>query len=141
MHIDRTMLLFRQDFALNRKEESAGMSDIRKALAGGCELIFDMENRIQIREEIGRGASCIVYHAVRRDSIGLTHAVRIKECFPCQMDVVRRDDGMLVSSEADADAFTAVKERFYHTYIRNVEIKALVRSPSASQAVNRKDRE
>ena len=25
--------------------------------------------------------------------------------------------------------------------IRNVEIKALVRSPSASQAVNRKDRE
>lgn len=99
------------------------MSDIRKALAGGCELIFDMENRIQIREEIGRGASCIVYHAMRRDSIGLTHAVRIKECFPYRMDLTRRDDGMLVSSEADADAFTAAKERFYHTYIRNVEIK------------------
>ena len=54
------------------------MLDDRKPIASGTLLAFDEKSRYTVLEEVGRGASCIVYSAYYKDLVGCRHFVRIK---------------------------------------------------------------
>jgi serine/threonine protein kinase len=72
-----------------------------------------------IRREIGRGGSCIVYDASRIDNLGNEKLVRIKECYPYALKIIRREDGSLSVEERDRTFFEAAKERFTEAYQKN----------------------
>lgn len=99
------------------------MSDNRKGFVSGYELVFDKVHKYKIIEEIGRGASCLVYSASYTDSIGLLHHVRIKECFPYNEEIVRDTDGTLTASEASEAKFEHAKKMFFAAYEKNVTLK------------------
>ena len=70
------------------------MKDQRIALKKGTR-ISDNDRTIQIEEEVGRGASCIVYNAAYKDPIGVEHRIRVKECYPVYLLLNRSEDGAL----------------------------------------------
>ena len=65
------------------------MKDNRTALKKGTMIVFSDEKKVNIHEEVGRGAGCIVYDADYQDSMGVSHLVRVKEFFPCYLPVTR----------------------------------------------------
>lgn len=96
--------------------------DTRKALNTGTVLVF--ENApvpYIIQNELGRGASCIVYNAVYRNNAGDETAVRIKEYCPYDLPLTRLPDGSWADSvqlreglaefEASFRALNAMHER------------------------------
>lgn len=98
------------------------MFDNRKGLLKGTTLVFDTK-KYEIIEEIGRGASCIVYGAVYTDSIGLQHLVRIKECYPYHIGLQRDATDELIVSDAKKRQFEQAKSTFQTAYEKNVQIK------------------
>ena len=99
------------------------MSDRRNGLAANTEFNLPDGKRITIQEEVGRGASCIVYDAYYTDNISAKHRVRIKECYPIYLDPVREESGALSFAENEKEKFEAAKERFKTAYQKNVEVK------------------
>lgn len=94
----------------------------RKALDNGKTLFLN-ENIYTIVEEIGRGASCIVYNAVYLDTGKHRHYVRIKECFPYYLDIKRAEDGSLNIEESIQNEFDCACEKFKKAYERNISLK------------------
>lgn len=103
--------------------------DVREPLKAG-DMIYAYQNAKEtqgkkeflIECEIGRGGSCIVYHGNYVDSIGFKHYVRIKECYPYELNIKRNKRGILCSDKKEQ--FEIVKEKFLdacktHTLIRN----------------------
>lgn len=74
--------------------------DKRRALKKGYILCLrNNENGIvkyTIRDEIGRGGSCIVYDAFYSNNINEERTVRIKECYPCKLKINRLENGELI---------------------------------------------
>ena len=98
------------------------MKDIRKKLPPETKL-EDEQIKIILREEVGRGASCIVYNAEQIDKIGVRHNVRVKECYPAQLFLERDESGNLTESVSDKDKFVAAKARFLQSYEKNSAIR------------------
>ena len=75
-----------------------------------------------ITREIGRGGSCLVYDASYTDNLGNYKLVRIKECYPCVMRIMRKESGELQPEAGDAQAFKEAKERLIAAYQKNHEL-------------------
>ena len=73
------------------------MNDKRIALEADAQLLID-NKKIQIKNESGRGANCIVYDAVYIDQAGVTHKSRIKECYPAYLKLDRNSSGEILAS-------------------------------------------
>ena len=58
-----------------------------------------------IQKIIGQGRSCLVYDASYIDNIGLEHKVRIKECYPDGIDIVRDKNGNIWVAAFDMPSF------------------------------------
>jgi len=111
------------------KKTGGGIMDKRKALESGHILVvYGKEQRegpavsFQIRGEIGRGRSCIVYHASYMDSVESIHFVRLKECYPCQMELGRDRDGRLRPLPSQEQWLENEQEKFVEAYRIHVEI-------------------
>jgi len=98
------------------------MTDNRTALYYGSK-IRNGDKNIQIKEEIGRGANCIVYDAVCIDGIGVEHSVRIKECYPSYLLLDRAEDGTITAHEREAEKYKKAKESFIHGYKKNAALR------------------
>lgn len=99
------------------------MLDDRRALVRG-EIIAAGEHRqYHVVEEVGRGASCIVYSAAYEDTAGHHHLVRLKECYPCHLNIRRNTDGGLEVSTSFANAFAEAQKKFERAYAKNVALK------------------
>lgn len=98
------------------------MKDKRIALKKGTR-ISDNDRTIQIEEEVGRGASCIVYNAAYKDPIGVEHRIRVKECYPVYLLLNRREDGALSVFEGEIEKYEKEKNNFIQAYGKNAEIR------------------
>lgn len=93
--------------------------DRRQALAPGSKLIFSTKTGFEqytILREIGRGGSCIVYDATYSDTLDNSKTVRIKECYPHAVKVIRLQDNSLQVDQRDAERFTQRKKYFRDAY-------------------------
>ena len=102
------------------------MIDLRRGLPAGFTLtVTNAEKgilRYTILNEIGRGASGIVYEAYYVTNTGDRRKVRLKECMPFSLSVKRREDGSLACD--DSSAFALAKEAFirdFHLFSRLYE--------------------
>ena len=78
-----------------------------------------------VARELARGGSCIVYDASYTDNLGNYKLVRIKECYPYALKMIRDEDGTLRPSARDIDAFDAAKKRLITAYQKNHELFSL----------------
>ena len=99
------------------------MIDNRIALERGTTIKLSGDKEIQINEEVGRGASCIVYDAAYLDNIGVRHIARVKECFPSYLLIFRDSSGCLTTSEFDSEKFELAKHNFIESYRKNADIR------------------
>lgn len=102
------------------------MLDDRKPIASGTLLAFDEKSRYTVLEEVGRGASCIVYSAYYKDLVGCRHFVRIKECCPYHMGIQRQEDGKLCVPDAYQCLFARAKEKFHRAYENHAAVKGML---------------
>ena len=99
--------------------------DGRQALAQGAALKLETATGCTIytiNREIGRGGSCIVYDASYADNLGNFKLVRIKECYPHALRILRDKSGALAAEARDAAAFADAKARLKQAYQRNHEL-------------------
>ena len=109
--------------------------DTRIALKAGASLTLMAKGsavRYTIQNEIGRGGSCIVYHATYQNNAGNTKTVRIKECYPYRLSIVREGCGALLPDACDQKAFEECKKRMYESFLRNDE---LFRTPGLTNSI------
>ena len=102
--------------------KGGGEMDHRTALKQDTLLRFSNKSgevfRYLIESEIGRGASCIVYEAVRETDTGDKIRYRIKEFYPYRLDILRDENNALIPSEKDAAVFKQRQERFRSDFSR-----------------------
>ncbi|MEE8817029.1 MAG: hypothetical protein SOH60_11250 [Lachnospiraceae bacterium] len=98
------------------------MDDTRCALQNGFLLQLQSRNNgtlsLHIGRELGRGGSCIVYEAYYLASNGDRKWVRLKECCPAGLGILRAGDGSLTVPEENLARFEEAKERMkedFHT--------------------------
>ena len=93
------------------------MEDIRVAINNSAKLQFDKSGRVYIiQEELGRGASCIVYNAYYVNNLGNRKKVRIREYYPYRLNIVRRLDGSLCIAQEEVEKFEMLKENFKQSF-------------------------
>ena len=96
--------------------------DDRHALIAGSRLSYNGTEYV-IGEELGRGGSCIVYSANRTSADGVPQTVRIKECYPAYLGIIRcADDSLSVPPESEA-AFRYFIGRFNRVFSINQELR------------------
>ena len=79
-------------------------------------------NNYIIENEIGRGASCIVYEVSQKTETGDKTLYRVKECYPYKLNISRQEDGTLVPADKDADAFKDKQEQLRSDFKRANEL-------------------
>lgn len=85
--------------------------DTRIALKKGTVLNHHQGGFVyEIKNEIARGGSCIVYDAVYRMENGQEKKVKLKECYPFHLDIKRKEDNYLVSENDENNHFEKEKE-------------------------------
>lgn len=99
------------------------MKDTRIALKKDTLITLSENKKIQIREEIGRGANVIVYSAIYWDNIGTAHHIRLKECYPNYVLLKRAETGVLEAFGVEEEKFRSAKEYFITSYKKNANIK------------------
>lgn len=62
-----------------------------------------------IKKEIARGGSCIVYDAVYQTD-GAEKPVRLKECYPFNLEIRRTESGDLIPDSEDKENFEKIKD-------------------------------
>lgn len=94
--------------------------DTRIALKNKTELRFYNSSKgiclYTIKEEIARGASCIVYDASYINNSGIKKLVRIKECYPFSLTIQREESGTLLPLQSDHDSFEESKEKMRRSF-------------------------
>lgn len=93
--------------------------DRRTALASGTKLIFNTKtgsDEYIIVREIGRGGSCIVYDAIYSDVLDNPKSVRIKECYPHALKIIRMQDNFLQVDQRDEERFYKHKKNMQEAY-------------------------
>lgn len=83
--------------------------DRRKPLAAGYHLQFEGGAACTIQKERARGGSCIVYEALYMANGEVCKPVRVKECFPVRLPLLREDSGKIVAREKDEGEFLQAK--------------------------------
>lgn len=83
--------------------------DTRIALEKNTVLTCGAGVSFFIRKEIARGGSCIVYDAVY-EAGGEEKPVRLKECYPFNLEIRRLETRALKAAEGDAENFEKAKE-------------------------------
>lgn len=99
--------------------------DGRIALDPGTILKLNMKTGYApytINREIGRGGSCLVYDASYTDNLNNFKLVRIKECYPNTLRIIRDADGNLTAESRDSKAFITAKESLIKAYQKNNEL-------------------
>ena len=90
--------------------------DTRTALKAGSVLAFSGSEsglfRCSIERELARGAMSIVYDASYLNNAGVRKAIRLKECYPFRLQIMRMDDGTLVADDKEQEDFQACQRRF-----------------------------
>ena len=69
----------------------------------GVKLLFFVD------EVIGTGGSCIVYQGHYFNSTGSKKSVRIKECYPFKLNIIRNEEGHLLVNDKEIDKFEEYK--------------------------------
>ncbi len=94
--------------------------DTRKALKNKTILPFYNASQgiceYTIQKELSRGATCIVYDASYQNNSGNQKLVRIKECYPFALTILRRNDNTLVPSTSDRAQFEAYKQQMAQAF-------------------------
>lgn len=83
--------------------------DIRIALKKDTVLKCGEGLSFVIRGEIARGGSCIVYDAVYQADRE-EKPIRLKECYPFNLEIRRTESGQLIPSPEDKENFEKIKE-------------------------------
>ena len=99
--------------------------DGRSALVPGTELKLAAPTGYTlytIKQETGRGGSCIVYDASYTDNLNNHKLVRIKECYPYDLRISREAGGFLKPDAHDEEAFNSAKSRLTAAYQRNHDL-------------------
>ena len=90
--------------------------DTRTALKAGSVLAFSGSEsglfRCSIERELARGAMSIVYDASYLNNAGVRKAIRLKECYPFRLQIMRMDDGTLVADDKEQEDFQSCQRRF-----------------------------
>lgn len=89
---------------------------LRKALPIDTELRFGPDTCFSLKNEVGRGGSCIVYDAIYRTNAGDDKIVRIRECYPFDIQLKRDEEGALICSESDSGKFASAKTQMYEDF-------------------------
>ena len=120
----KSVHLWRYNLEYNRVNivEGDNMQDGRTALRYNSVIEVPGKYTIHIRDEIGRGAGSIVYNAEYKDSIGIGHKIRVKECYPVFL-LMKRDGDRLISLEEDKTKFSDALSEFIETYKKSIDIK------------------
>ncbi len=103
---------------------------MRKPLQKNAEIILyeigtDKKFIFRITDVIGMGASCIVYTAVYTDLQGNEFAVRLKELYPADCEIIREDNNSLRCS---SDEFEKYLTRFTDGYQKQLKFRQLPES-------------
>lgn len=89
--------------------------DKRSALSNGYVLNVKSNNNAEqvykIKSEVARGGSCIVYDATYVNNSGVERLVRVKECYPFKLDLIREADGVLSVKDNEMALFDEYKMR------------------------------
>lgn len=114
--------IYNSEAEMNRRYEKQPLKEGKLVLYidQDCKKI---EAIYYIQKIIGQGRSCLVYDASYIDNIGLEHKVRIKECYPDGIDIVRDKNGNLCVEERNQNRFSDKKKRFEEAYKLNVKIQ------------------
>lgn len=95
--------------------------DSRIALVSGTVLTLKNKDGgailYTIHNEIGRGGSCIVYEASYETNAGFTKYVRIKECYPFKLQILREASGELLPSEQDAEMYQKIQAKTWEDFV------------------------
>lgn len=75
-----------------------------------------------IRKEIGRGDSCIVYETARKTGPGDETLYRVKEFYPYRLHISRDENGNLIPSAKDREAFCQRQEQFRADFSRTNQL-------------------
>lgn len=93
--------------------------DRRIALKPGSRLTFYTDRGSEeytVVREIGRGGSCIVYEATYLDTLDNNKIVRIKECYPYSVKIIRLPDNSLQIDQRDIELFNKHKKCMQEAY-------------------------
>ena len=100
--------------------------DRRKALKENtilrCYNLSQGIHEYTVEKEIARGASCIVYEASYQNNLCKKHLVRIKECYPFFLSMIREEDNRLTASKDDEIRFQRQKEEIKRAFILGNEL-------------------
>lgn len=69
-----------------------------------------------IQNEIGRGGSSIVYNGCFINNAGIPKTVRIKECYPYHLKIMREKSGRLTANGKEAALFEEYKKRVRESF-------------------------
>ena len=99
--------IYNSEAEMNRRYEKQPLKEGKLVLYidQDCKKI---EAIYHIQKIIGQGRSCLVYDASYIDNIGLEHKVRIKECYPDGIDIVRDKNGNLCVEERNQNRFSDI---------------------------------
>ena len=82
----------------------------------------------QITELVGIGSSCIVYTAVYNDAEGNSFPVRLKECYPAELEITRESDNSLSVPEEQRVRLDALLEHFTQGYQKQMMLRQVPES-------------
>ena len=80
------------------------------------------QKKYNIADIVGFGATCIVYDAFYRDEFGLPHYVKLKECYPLNGTLERRENGNIKWIDKETEQLK--KEQFINTYKQHVALQS-----------------
>lgn len=94
--------------------------DTRIALKHNTKLRFCSSSHgicvYTVHKELARGASCIVYEATYVNNVGMNKFVRIKECYPFSLTILRDEDNNLYAQECEQKEFEEYKLRMFRDF-------------------------
>jgi len=101
---------------------------MRTALTENSEIILQETGsqkafRFKILKTIGMGASCIVYTAVYEDAEKNQFFVRLKECYPAELEISRNQNQNLVIS--DSENFQKELQHFTDGYQKQLKFQTI----------------
>lgn len=104
---------------------------MRTALTENSEIILQEIGtqktfRFKILETVGMGASCIVYTAVYEDAEKNQIFVRLKECYPAELEISRNQKQELVIS--DTEIFRKELQHFTDGYQNQLKFRTIPES-------------
>lgn len=93
----------------------------RTALPPGTAIHIN-HRTYHIQKECGRGRQCIVYQAIYYDDLNCTHFVLIKELYPTNLNLQRKNQKLIIPEPLQI-TFNQLKQQFQKTYTLHTKIQ------------------